>query len=32
MWRKQKIIEMVEKMNLEQLKVLYLCLKKFFKE
>lgn len=32
MWRKQKIIEMVEKMNLEQLKVLYLCLKKFFEE
>lgn len=28
MWRKQKIIEMVEQMNLDQLKILYLCLRK----
>lgn len=32
MWRKQKIIEMVEGLNLEQLKILYLCLMKLKKE
>ena len=32
MWRKQKIIEMVDGLNLEQLKILYLCLMKLKKE